>query len=399
MQFLNKHAQKVQTILLVFAVFAAGFTFGNLASPSEAQSRVAISDTDQAFEAFWEAYQIIQDRYVDAIPIDTLVDGAIRGMVDTLDDPNSGYIAPELYENATNYSGEFEGIGVTIRTIEETGEIEVISVIPNGPAEGVGVQRGDIFWEVDGENIVGITQAELVTIVPGPAGTSVNITFKRGEEFINYDIVRDRFEIPNVEYELLDGNIGYISMQDFNSQSRPQFDEAIEDLNVNSLNGLIFDLRGNPGGTLASAIEIGSAFVEDGVLLRQISRTGPEEVTRTNGDFIGIEVPVVLLIDEFSASASEVIAGALQDASVAMLIGEVTFGKGTVQNIPQLSNGGGLRITIKRWLTPNGQWIHEQGITPDIFVDWDPEDPTDPDLDDPQLQAAIDFLSGADISN
>ena len=156
-------------------------------------------------------------------------------------------------------------------------------------------------------------------------------------------------------------------------------------------NGLVFDIRDNPGGTLASAIEIGSVFIEDGVLLRQVTRDDSEEVTRTRGGYAEITVPIVVLVDETSASASEVIAGAMQDYGVATIMGETTFGKGTVQNIPPLTNGGGLRITVRRWLTPNGHWIHDQGITPDIIVEWNPE--TDDETeDDVQLNAAIEYL-------
>jgi carboxyl-terminal processing protease len=208
---------------------------------------------------------------------------------------------------------------------------------------------------------------------------------------VNFTITRDTFELPNVSYEILGDNIAHIGMLDFNDVSRSQLDHALEVLDVNNTRGLIFDLRVNPGGTLESAIEVGSAFIQDGVLLRQVSRDASEEVTRTNGDYANITVPIVVLIDSDSASASEVITGAMQDYGVATIIGEVSFGKGTVQNIPQLVNGGGLRITIKRWLTPNGAWIHKQGITPDILVEWNPETLEDMETDI-QLQAAIDYF-------
>ena len=326
------------TVLLTIVVFASGFIVGNISilSTSNAQGRVALSDTDEAFEPFWDAFSIIESRYVDATEIDVLVNGAIDGMVDALNDEHSGYIRPEFYEAITDFSGEFSGIGVTIRTLPDTEEIEVVTVIPNSPAEGVGVEAGDIFYEVDGEDVTGMSQAELVTIVPGPRGTTVNVTFKRDDGLVNFDIVRDVFEIPNVSYEIVGDNIAHITMIDFNAVSRSQLDDALEALDINNTNGLIFDMRGNPGGTLASAIEIGSAFIEDGVILRQVSRDKSEEITRTNDDYAGIIVPIVVLVDETSASASEVIAGAMQDYDVATIIGETTFGKGTVQNIPQL---------------------------------------------------------------
>jgi carboxyl-terminal processing protease len=381
------------TVLLTVVIFASGFVLGNVSmlTRTNAQGRVALSDTDQAFESFWEAFSIITSRYVDPIEVEVLVDGAIDGMVDTLNDDHSGYIRPELYESTIDFSGEFSGIGVTIRTNSETQEVEVITVIPNSPAEGVGVLKGDIFFEVDGESVVGMSQSEMLILVPGPRGTSVNITFKRGDELVNFDIVRDVFQIPNVSSEIIGDNMAHVTMLDFNAVSRSQLNDALEAVDINNTNGLIFDLRGNPGGTLESAIEIGSAFIEDGVILRQVSRDKSEEVTHTTGDYAGITVPIVVLVDENSASASEVIAGAMQDYDVATLIGETTFGKGTVQNIPALSNGGGLRITIKRWLTPNGAWIHQQGITPDIIVEWNPETAEEVQ-DDIQLKEAINYL-------
>ncbi len=382
-----------QSILFTVTIFTLGFIAGNISifSRTIAQGQFALSDTDEAFEPFWDAFSIIESRYVDPIEVEVLVDGAIEGMVNALNDEHSGYIRPELYDRMTNFSGKLSGIGVIVRTIPETGEIQVASVIPNTPAEDVGVMAGDIFYEIDGISAAGLTHDELMTMVPGPPDTVVNITFHRDGEFVNYDIVRAVFIIPNVSHQMVGDNIAHVTMLDFNEMSRSQLDEALAAVDINSSNGLIVDIRGNEGGRLSSVIEVGSAFIEDGVLLRQVSRDQTEEVTRTRGAYADIKVPVVVLVDETSASASEVLAGAMQDYEVATLIGETTFGKGTVQNIPQLSNGGGLRITIKRWLTPNGAWIHQQGIIPDIIVEWDPE--SDEELeDDLQLAAAIDYL-------
>ena len=196
-----------------------------------------------------------------------------------------------------------------------------------------------------------------------------------------------------MSYEIVGDSIARVSMLDFHDLSRSQLEEALDAVDIDNANGLIFDIRNNPGGTLASAIEIGSAFIEDGVLLRQVARDQSEEVTRASGGYIDIAVPIVVLVDESSASAAEVIAGAMQDYGVATIIGETTFGKGTVQNLPDLSNGGCLRITVRRWLTPNGHWIHKQGITPDIIVEWDPTEQSGlDDGEDPQLAAAIEYL-------
>ena len=376
----RRHPHLGGSILFGLFLFTLGFAAGN----HSVFHTIALSDTDQAFEAFWEALAIIEERYIDQM--EALVDGAISGMVAALGDDYSGYIRPALFKRSIDFSGEFTGIGVFVATNDETGDIRVSTVIPETPAEAVGVLPGDIFYEVDGQRVTDYTQAELQALVPGPRGTSVTITFKRGAALVTYEIERDTFPLPNVSY-----NIAHIAMLDFNDLSRQQLDDAFAAVDINNTKGLIFDIRNNHGGTLGSAIEIGSAFIEDGVLLRQVARDGSEEITRSSGGYVDIDVPIVVLVDENSASAAEVVAGAMRDYGVATIMGEVTFGKGTVQNVPELSNGGGLRITVRRWLTPKGHWIHQQGIEPDIIAEWDPQTEAER-ANDIQLAAAIEFL-------
>ena len=385
---LNEKSQIGRSVLLAAAIFALGFAAGNLATSSTSS---ALGDTDRAFDPFWEAFSIIESDYVDPIAVDVLVAGAIAGMVTALEDEHSAYIPPELCEAMTDFSGTFSGIGVTVHTLADSGQIEVLAVVPDSPAATVGVQPGDIFYEVDGISAIGITQDELSTLVPGPRGSQVSITFQRGSDLVHFDIVRDVFVIPNVSHQMHGGRIAHITLLDFNELSRSQLDAALEALDINSSAGLVFDLRGNSGGTLESAIEIGSAFIADGILLRQVSRDDSEEITRASGSYAEITVPIAVLVDEASASAAEVIAGALQDHQAATIIGEATFGKGTVQNISHLAAGGCLRITIKRWLTPSGAWIHQQGIQPDVLIEWDAQ-PNQAPQDDLQLQRAIAFL-------
>lgn len=384
-----------RSILVTIVTLTAGFAAGSLSQAhASGQSGAALSVTEQAFQPIWDAFSIIESSFIDPVDMDDLVGGAIKGMADALGDPHSGYIRPEHCASSRNFSGEFSGIGVTIKTNEDTGQIEVVTVIPDTPADGSGVLPGDIFHQVDGIRVSGMTQAELSALVPGPPGTIVTIVFKRDDELVAFEIVRDVFEIPNIAYDIVGDDIAYISMLGFHDRSRVQLDQAFEAVNIDDAAGLIFDIRNNPGGTLASAIEIGSAFIEDGVLLRQVSRDHSEEVTRATGDFANIQVPIVVLVDGTSASASEVIAGAMQDHEVAAILGETTFGKGTVQNLPpKLSNGGCLRITVRRWLTPKGHWIHKQGITPDIIVKRNPGgDNVVDDEYDAQLAAAIEYI-------
>lgn len=395
MDIIRKYAKTLSTVIFVLTVFITGFYAGNIHSSSQAQGRFALGDTEEAFEPMWEVFNAIQNDYVDSSSVDvpTLVNGAISGMVDALGDQYSNYLTPDAYSQFNNdLSGNFEGIGVVIRTLEETGEIEVVSILNGSPALDAGVRPGDIFYEVDGQRIEGMSQTELATLVRGPAGTDVEITFDRDGELITLNIIRARIELPNVETEILENNIAYLSLNDFSTVARQQINEALETLDVNSRNGFIFDLRGNPGGLLSSAIDVGSLFIEDGVLLYEAFGNGTEQTFEVNGTFGDINVPIVVLVDESSASASELVAGAIQDRGVATLIGETTFGKGTVQTIRPLSNGGGLRLTVARYLLPSRRWIQDVGVVPDIIVEWNPETVEEINGDDPQLQAAIDFL-------
>ncbi|MCA9891524.1 MAG: S41 family peptidase [Anaerolineae bacterium] len=394
MASIRKHATKIQSMLLILAVFTAGFALGNLNTPSEAQT--AFGDTDEAFAPLYQVFNLIQSEYVDAdiVEVPALVNGAIQGMVDSLGDQYSGYMQPTVFDMFnTDLSGDVEGIGVVIRTIEETGEIEVVNVLEGAAARSAGVLPGDIFWEVDGQSVIGMNQTELAGIVRGPAGTDVTITFKRDEAFIELTITRVRFSVPIVTSEVLDGNIAYVSLAEFNGNAAEELANTFEELDVNSRAGLIFDLRGNPGGLLRSAVEVASLFIQDGTILYESFGDGTEEIFEATGDYAGIEVPIVVLVDEGSASASELVSGAMKVRGVATLIGETTFGKGTVQTVQPLDNGGGLRLTIARYLLPDRNWIHDIGVDPDVLVEWNPQTTEEMEGDDPQLQAAIEFFT------
>jgi len=391
-----KHRVKIQVAVVLLCVFTAGFAMGAVTHPGYAQEPAAIGDVDAAFDPMWEVYNLIKTRYVDRdlVEVPKLVDGAIKGMVDSLGDQFSAYMDPEDYTLfQSELSGDVEGIGVVINTDKDTGDIVVVTVLDGAAAKEAGVLPGDIFWEVNGEKVTGLNQTELAGLVRGPAGTEVTITFKRGEEFVEITMTRVHFQVPNVTSKILDSDIAYISMAQFSAQSRAQVDQALKDVDINNRKGLIFDLRGDPGGLLTSAIDMGSLFIKDGVLVYEAFGDGTEQTYEANGNYGNITVPIVVLVDEGSASASELLAGALKDTGVATLIGEKTFGKGTVQNIQPLSNNGGIRLTIARWLTPKRSWIHELGITPDIVVEWNPKTPEELAAPDPQLQAAVDFLT------
>lgn len=394
---LNGRVRHLVTGLLIACVFVAGFAMGNMREIGAAQGvYTQPQGTDEAFSAFWQTYQLVQNEYITAVDPEVLADGAIEGMLAALEDEYSGYMDPELFEmmNA-DLQGEIEGIGVVIRTDEESGFISVVSLLEGAPAEAAGILPGDIFAAVNGETTDGWSQLEIASRVRGPAGTPVTITMRRDDELIDFTVNRERIVVPNVDTELLDGDIAYIRLNNFTPDARADLDRALAELDVNNRAGFIFDLRDNPGGLLTSAIDISSAFVREGIIVTEWFGDDQEEIVlNANGNYADIQVPIVVLINQGSASASEIVAGAIQDYETATLLGVTTFGKGTVQTWHPLVNGGGARITIARWLRPDGTWIHEEGVTPDLVVEWMPESFDEPDI---QLEAAIQFLQTGTI--
>lgn len=377
--------------VVMTGVFMIGFAAGNLHAIGAAQGITAPSpEVEEAFAPLWQTFNLIQSEYIEDVELSTLVDGATAGMVEALDDEFSGYMDPTEYALLNDdLEGEIEGIGVVITTNEDE-EIEVVGLLEGSPAQEAGVLPGDIFTKVNGEDVTGMSQLQLAGRVRGAEGTPVTITMRRGEELIEFTIVRRRITIPNVETAILDGNIGYIKLNQFSAGARSELDTALQELDINSRAGLVLDFRNNPGGLWDSAISIASAFVPDGTIVTEAFSETDQRVFNATGNYANVTVPIVVLVNEASASASELVAGAMQDRGVATIIGETTFGKGTVQTWHTLVNGGGVRLTIARWITPSGRWIHDQGIEPDIVVEWTPRSWNDPD--DPQLDAAVAHL-------
>ena len=380
--------------LLVTLLF--GFALGIVHSDLNAQGLSELPDGENEFtEILLQAWQHIRDDFVspdgNTPDASLLVDGAIRGMTDALGDEHSGYLNPQQFPvMQEDWAGTVDGIGAVVERDDESGQQRIAWVLPGTPAEAAGLAAGDVFLQVDGQDVREASQLELAALVRGQAGTDVHLLMGRGDDRLGFTVTRARIEIPNVESRRLEETgIGYIQLQHFNANARQQLDEALTTLDADSLTGLVLDLRNNPGGLLDSAIAIASAFIEDGPLL--IEQSGEDEqVHDADGSFLGLSLPMAVLVNEQSASASELVAGALQDRDRAIIIGQPTFGKGTMQNLFELDNGGGLQLTIARWLTPEGHWIHESGILPDIHVE-QPE-PTPPQDRDPSLQAAIEHL-------
>ncbi len=381
--------------LLIVLVFVAGFILGSQRNPLLAQGDTAApADAAKSFEPFWQVYNMIQSTYIDRDKVvdSKLVDGAIKGMVDTLGDQFSGYMDAETYPLFnSDLSGEVEGIGAVVQTDEKTKAISIAQVLEGSPAEAAGLQSGDIFLKVEGADVTQSSQFDLVRLVRGKEGTLVNLTMQRGDQTLDFKIARAKITTPVVESKTLDNGIGYVKLRSFDVNAYQEVSSAIEKLGGKNLKGLVFDLRGNPGGLLTSAIDIASMFLKDGTVLIEDFGNDNKQTYKTNGKYLGYDIPLTILVDENSASASELVSGAMQDTGRAKLVGVKTFGKGTVQTWQQLVNGGGIRLTIARWLTPNGHWIHGNGITPDVVVEW-PQANRD-ENNDPQLNAAIESLT------
>jgi carboxyl-terminal processing protease len=352
--------------------------------------------TGATFDLFWEAWDLIQQDFYGELPTEEeMTYGAIRGATMALDDPYTAFIDPAAAEHRRQTEGgSYEGIGALVGM--EDGRLIIVEPFEGGPADTAGLMPDDIVLQVDDTPIENMSIYDAIALILGPAGTEVRLTILReGEEPFEVTVVRDRIDIPIVEWEMLSEGIGYVSMFDFSTDSTAKLAAAIEDLQDQGATGLILDLRGNPGGYLHEAVLTAGLFLpQDSVVL--IERTNEDEVVLTPADYrapepIAADIPMVVLVDGGSASASEIVAGALQDYDRAVLIGEQTFGKGSVQLVHELSNGAELRVTKARWFTPNDNAIHGEGLEPDIVVELTAED-AEAELD-PQLDRAVEYLS------
>nr|HID14362.1 S41 family peptidase [Anaerolineae bacterium] len=304
----------------------------------------------------------------------------------------TAFIEPEvaaiLAEDAT---GEFEGIGAFV-DMDEEGKLEIVQPFEGGPAEKAGLLAGDRVLGVDGVSIVGSTLYEAISLIRGPADTEVTLLIEREgvAEPFEVTVTRARLEIPVVEMEMRDDGVGYIRLYEFSATASKRLEESLEELLAQEPQGVVLDLRQNPGGWLEQAIKVADLFLEESVIAVERFSDGTEQPFEARPGDVGEDVPLVVLVDGGSASASEIVAGALQDRERAILIGEPTFGKGSVQRPFTLSDGSELRVTTALWFTPNDRAIHGQGLTPDIEVPW-PEEDVEPGTD-PQLERAVEYL-------
>ena len=401
-------------IVLVLGSFAGGFVTGHLplfaglsipglqepvssAPPvtSPEQQATTPAEFQALFSPFWEAWSLIHKNFVDQ-PVDdvALMRGAISGMMQALGDKHSTYMDPKNFQQANaGLSGEYEGIGAYVDITTEY--LTITTPMPGSPAERAGLLPGDQVVAIDGEDMTGIIAEVARSKVIGPEGTTVHLTILReGEEkLLEFDVTRAKITIKSATGKMLENDIAYIQVTTFGEKTTPELLATLTELMAKNPKGIILDLRNNGGGYLQTSVEVTSQFVGDGVVLYEQYGDG----TRTTYDIISggmatdTKIPMVVLINEGSASASEIVAGALQDSGRAKLVGVTSYGKGSVQNwIPLNGDNGAVRITIARWLTPKEHTIHDVGLTPDVIVQM-----TDEDFKakrDPQLDAAVETL-------
>lgn len=342
----------------------------------------------------WEAWDILDDEYIDpeALNEENMVHGATAGLVSSLGDPHTVFVEP-LPASIMNedLQGSFEGIGATVDMVE--GKLVIIRPLPGSPALAADLRPGDVILAVDDEPLEGKPIWEAISLIRGPRGTLVRLLVKRegrSEPFV-VPVTRDEVELPIVESRMLEREIAYLHLTEFNAISRKRVREALKDLLRHDPVGLVFDLRGNPGGLLQMSVDVASEFLTKGALvLSERQRDAPLEEYRVKRAGVATAIPLVVLVNGSSASAAEIVAGAIHYNGRGVLVGTRTLGKGSVQNTHTLEDGSGLRVTVARWYLPDGETLDGEGITPDIEVPLSSEDVAKGK--DPQLERAVAFL-------
>ena len=397
---MKERAFTITTVIILFILaFSLGYFLGQspwAPYPLFGAATTTPDEAKEAFAPFWETWALVHTRYYD-LPVDDdlLTEGAIDGMLAVLGDDHTRYLSPKDEEAARqSMSGEFQGIGAEVEGRD--GFITVVSPIDGSPAEAADLRPGDRLLEADGVDLTGMDVSQAAALVRGPAGTAVLLLIGRGDEQFELEIVRDVVALKSVRSEIMDDNIAYLRLNRFGNKSNEELSEALAELMAANPDGLILDLRRNPGGGLNTAVDIADEFLPKGTVLIERFGNDSQRLYESTDKGQAEDIPLVVLIDEGSASASEVLAGAIRDEDRGILIGQTTFGKGTVQTWQGLSNGGGVRLTIARWLTPDETWVHKKGLDPDYFIPL-PEYNADVEFEDTQLQAALDFLRGEEI--
>lgn len=395
-------------LALVLLSFGTGYNFGHSNSPVGGRSLPVFSNTTPPpntnidFTLFWDVWRRLNTYYIEKKNLDPqkMYYGAISGMVQAAGDPYTVFLPPQQNKDSKDsLGGHFEGIGAQLGVKDK--RIIVVAPLKGTPAEQAGLKSGDWIYKVNGKETVNWTLPETVTAIRGPKGSKVTlaVVHKEEEKPVDVIVMRDTIKVPSVEWSMKSsGNfkVAYLKLSQFGDLTTDEWKKAVTEIlgaydadKDHKIRGLVFDLRNNPGGYLSGAVNIASEFLKDGTIVMQESSDGKKETATANGTGRLTQIPMVVLINKGSASASEIVAGALQDRKRAKLVGEISFGKGSVQDVQELSGGAGLHVTIAKWLLPSGKWINGVGVTPDIKVENDDKKP-DEDL---QLNRAMDELT------
>jgi carboxyl-terminal processing protease len=385
-------------------LFMAGYSFGQ----RQAETPGTPVNQQEAFKPFWDVYTAITKRYAGGEVDDrAVIEGAIKGMIEALDDPYSSYLTSEEYrETLQGISGQFEGIGAEIGTQDATGttsdcatlgaecRLVIIAPIEGSPAQKAGLKPGDLIVGVDGSTLDGLTVDEARDRIRGDKGTEVTLSVVRdGGKPFEMPIVRDVIVQQEVIHrDLADGTVGYVRLTGFSERAAEVLAEQVSADVAAGRKKLVLDLRGNPGGFITAARTVASQYLGEGPIFWEENAQGTQTPTNALSDGAAVDsaIEVVVLIDRGSASASEIVAGALQDTGRATLVGEKSFGKGTIQTWEELSGGNGaMRLTVAKWLTPDKRWVHNVGITPDVAVTIPSDLPANAD---PVLDKALEIL-------
>ena len=348
------------------------------------------------FGVFWEAWHILESNFYGDLPEpQQMVYGAIRGVLALLNDPHTVHVEPQPRQlEKDNLKGSFGGIGAYINRSED-GKI-TIKVMEDSPAMRAGLQDNDAILKVDDTELAPeMSEQDVVLLIRGPVGETVKLTMSRQgiESPFVVDVVREKIETPTVEWKTLDDGVGYVAISLFGERTPSELEKALKDLKGQQIRGLVLDLRNNPGGLLNTAVDVTGEFIGREIILHERKRDGTEKTYTSSMDVIISETPIVVIVNENTASASEIVAGALRDVLNVPLVGKKTFGKGSVQLVYDLSDGSSLHVTVAQWFTPKHHQIHGEGLSPDTEVGIDSGDQEQGS--DPQLEEALGILKSA----
>lgn len=382
----------VGVAVVVMASFSVGYSyargalFGRGAAPT-----INVNEKDAALRIIRDAYEEIRGTAVDQPDEEALARGAVKGMVKVLkkeqDDPYALFYSPQAYRSFQELTtGSFSGIGIWLKTVDRT--LKIVSVLPQSPALAAGLEADDVIERIDGKDVAKMTTDEAIARIKGPEGTKVRLKIARGTDTLSFTIAREEIDLPSLRASLEGDDVGYIRLVTFAKGAGQDVRDEVERLSQQGADGIILDMRDNGGGLFDEGVEVASAFIEDGEIVSYESRTEEDLVYEAEGDAFE-DIPLVVLVNGGTASASEIVAGALQDRGRAILVGTTTYGKGSVQRLVPLLDGSALKLTTAAYLTPERGSIDGSGIEPDVEVDAAAE---------VQKQRALEILRGMLLS-